>query len=86
MNPDFAGMATPALVVEHSLGGIPGYEARETTDENPARLALVQQVTWAYLRHALGIDDSAWQEAQKTLAEGASPLGRIESGWSVSGA
>ncbi|SNY49583.1 hypothetical protein SAMN05421748_11054 [Paractinoplanes atraurantiacus] len=35
---------------EHSLGGIPGYEARETTDEDPARLELLQQVTTAYLR------------------------------------
>ncbi|XVV11336.1 alpha/beta hydrolase family protein [Actinoplanes sp. CA-131856] len=35
---------------EHSLGGIPGYEARETTDEDPARLALLQKLTTAYLR------------------------------------
>jgi hypothetical protein len=24
---------------QHSLGGIPGYEVAETTDENPARVA-----------------------------------------------
>lgn len=41
---------------EHSLGGIPGYDARETTDENPERLALVQHATSAYLLAALGID------------------------------
>ncbi|MCO8269490.1 alpha/beta fold hydrolase [Actinoplanes sp. TRM 88003] len=35
---------------EHSLGGIPGYEARETTDESPPRVALIQRVTTAYLR------------------------------------
>ncbi|MFF5081138.1 alpha/beta hydrolase family protein [Actinoplanes sp. NPDC000266] len=35
---------------EHSLGGIPGYEARETTDEDPSRLALLQRLTTAYLR------------------------------------
>jgi predicted dienelactone hydrolase len=64
---------------EHSLGGIGGYEAKETTDENPRRVALIQQVTWAYLRHALGIDDSGWAAAQKTLPESADPLGRIES-------
>ncbi|MQY24251.1 alpha/beta hydrolase family protein [Nocardia macrotermitis] len=61
---------------EHSLGGIPGYEAKETTDESPERVALLQQVTWAYLRHALGIDSSGWTKA---LSESRNPLGRIES-------
>lgn len=115
MNPDFAHMTTPALVVagdrddspltvrgpdwladpyvlspggkslltlfgaEHSLGGIPGYEARETTDEHPGRVALVQRATSAYLRHALGVDDSGWTEIRKELAGSAEPLGRIES-------
>jgi pimeloyl-ACP methyl ester carboxylesterase len=64
---------------EHSLGGISGYEAKETTDENPRRVALIQQVTWAYLRHALDIDDSGWAAAQKTLPESADPRARIES-------
>ncbi|WP_131787253.1 alpha/beta hydrolase family protein [Protofrankia symbiont of Coriaria ruscifolia] len=64
---------------EHSLGGITGYDARETTDENPERVALIQWLTWAYLRHALGIDDSIWPAAQKTLSESSNPLGRIES-------
>jgi hypothetical protein len=64
---------------EHSLGGIPGYEVRETTDENPERVALIQQITWAYLRHALDIEDSSWHAAQKALAESTSPLGRLES-------
>jgi fermentation-respiration switch protein FrsA (DUF1100 family) len=119
MNPTFAHMTTPTLVIvgdqddiprkyqltvrgpdwmaepyflspgskslltvfgaEHSLGGIPGYEVTETTDENPARVALIQQVTWAYLRHALDIEDSSWQAAQKTLSESTNPLGRLES-------
>ncbi|MER5430881.1 chlorophyllase [Streptomyces sp. NPDC002588] len=115
MNPDFANMTTPALVVagdkddsplsvrgpewladpyflspgakslltlfgaEHSLGGIAGYEVRETTDENPERVALIQRVTWAYLRHALGIEDAGWTAARKALSESAAPMGRIES-------
>lgn len=115
MNPDFASMTTPALVVtgdkddsplsvrgpewltdpyflspgdkslltlfgaEHSLGGIAGYEVQETTDENPERVALVQRITWAYLRHALGIEDASWTAAQKALSESAAPMGRIES-------
>lgn len=96
MNPGFAEMTTPALVVagdhdqsllsvrgpdwftdayvqsphgkslltvfgaEHSLGGISGYNVTETTDENPERVALIQRLTWAYLRTALGVDGSAW--------------------------
>ncbi|MFE4832132.1 alpha/beta hydrolase family protein [Streptomyces sp. NPDC056672] len=115
MNPSFANMTTPALVVtgdrddsplsvrgpewladpyflspgdkslltlfgaEHSLGGIAGYEVQETTDENPERVALIQRVTWAYLRHALGIEDASWTAAQKALSESTTPMGRIES-------
>jgi fermentation-respiration switch protein FrsA (DUF1100 family) len=64
---------------EHSLGGIVGYESRETTDEHPGRVALIQRLTWAYLRHALGIEDDSWSAAQKTLRENDDPLGRLES-------
>lgn len=64
---------------EHSLGGIAGYEAQETTDENPERVALIQRLTWAYLRDALGIDEAPWAAARKALAGGSHPLGRIES-------
>jgi predicted dienelactone hydrolase len=64
---------------EHFLGGISGYEAAETTDENPAHVALVQRVTLAYLRHALGVDSSGWTAVQRTLAGNSHPLGRLES-------
>jgi predicted dienelactone hydrolase len=64
---------------EHSLGGIPGYEVAETTDENPARVALLQHLTTAYLRSALQPADNAWKEAVTALAEDAVPLGRVES-------
>ncbi|GGQ88342.1 alpha/beta hydrolase family protein [Streptomyces flaveolus] len=64
---------------EHSLGGIPGYEVAETTDENPARVALLQHLTTAYLRSALDPADNAWKEAVTALAEDADPLGRVES-------
>ncbi|MFK4041445.1 alpha/beta hydrolase family protein [Nonomuraea wenchangensis] len=114
MNPDFAGMTTPALVVagdqdrsalsvrgpdwfadpyrlspggkslltlsgaEHSLGGIVGHGAAETTDESPARVALVQRLTTAYLRSALDPGDPAWPAACAALAAEPGPLGRIE--------
>lgn len=64
---------------EHSLGGIAGYEVKETTDENPERVALIQKVTWAYLRHVLDIEQSSWSAVKKTLSETANSIGRIES-------
>ncbi|MGC6589399.1 alpha/beta hydrolase family protein [Paenibacillus sp. Dod16] len=115
MNPSFAEMSTPTLVVagdhdqsqlstrgpdwftdpyflspgskslltlfgaEHSLGGIPGYSAAETTDESPERVALIQQITLAYLRNELDLDDSSWPAARAALEESDIPLGRIES-------
>jgi len=64
---------------EHSLGGISGYASTETTDESPARVALIQRLTWAYLRSALYPGDPSWSAASAELAESADPLGRIES-------
>ncbi|MEV0385854.1 chlorophyllase [Nonomuraea sp. NPDC050643] len=63
----------------HSLGGISGYEVTETTDENPERVALVQQVTLVYLRHVTGVDSGGWEAARTTLAGDSHPLGRLES-------
>ncbi|MCS0604390.1 chlorophyllase [Streptomyces sp. LP11] len=64
---------------EHFLGGISGYGAAETTDENPRRVALVQQVTLAYLRHVTGTDHTDWARTRAALAGDAHPLGRLES-------
>jgi len=115
MNPGFAEMITPTLVVagdqdqsaltvrgpewftdsyslspgpksllslfgaEHSLGGISGYTSTETTDESPERVALIQRLTWAFLRSALYPADTSWSAASAELAKSAEPLGRIES-------
>ncbi|BCY11480.1 chlorophyllase [Actinoplanes sp. L3-i22] len=57
---------------EHSLGGIAGYEAAETTDENPARVALLRRLTTAYLRNAVDLDRGPWEEP-------VGALGRLES-------
>lgn len=62
---------------EHMLGGISGYLVTETTDENPARVAVVQHLTWAYLRSALYPGDAAWSAACAALAQSPQPLGRI---------
>ncbi|MCL6298907.1 alpha/beta hydrolase family protein [Streptomyces kronopolitis] len=64
---------------EHGLGGISGYDVAETTDDNPERVAAVQQLTWSYLRTQLYPGDPAWQSACDALTTAAEPLGRIES-------
>jgi len=64
---------------EHSLGGIGGYEIKETTDEHPGRVQLIQRATWAYLRHALGVEGQSWATTREDLANSGHPLGRIES-------
>jgi len=63
---------------EHILGGISGYDAAETTDENPERVAVVQQLTVAYLRTALYPEDSSWEDAIKALRDDANPKARVE--------
>jgi predicted dienelactone hydrolase len=64
---------------EHGLGGISGYDVAETTDENPARVATVQRLTWAYLRTELYPGDTAWQTARDELAAERDPLGQVQS-------
>lgn len=64
---------------EHSMGGITGYSVTETTDENPERVALVQQLTTAYLRSTLGLGDDGWSRAQSDLQGDPQASGRVES-------
>jgi fermentation-respiration switch protein FrsA (DUF1100 family) len=54
---------------EHLLGGVTGYDAAGTTDENPERVALIQRLTLAYLRSTLYDGDPSWSEASAVLAE-----------------
>jgi pimeloyl-ACP methyl ester carboxylesterase len=61
----------------HGLGGVSGYDAAETTDESPERVATVQRLTCAYLRSALYQGDAAWPGACAALAQ-LSKLGRVE--------
>ena len=115
MNPNFAQMMTPALLVagdqdksplsmrgpdwwtdaytmspaakslltlfgaEHTMGGIAGYSTHETTDWSLERIGLVQQVTTAYLRSALNLEDEAWSQVRAALADDPHPHGRVES-------
>lgn len=61
---------------DHLLGGISGWDTRETSQDDPAMLADVQRVTWAYLQGALGLDASAWTQVAADLA--ARGAGRVE--------
>ena len=63
---------------EHALGGIPGYEARETTDERPQRVRAIQRLSTAFLRSSLYPGDPAWADAVAALAADATPEGSIE--------
>jgi predicted dienelactone hydrolase len=63
---------------EHSLGGIAGYDAKETTDEEPERVGLVQRATLAYLRSALDPTDPSWAHAVAELGQARNALGRID--------
>ncbi|MCK2215327.1 chlorophyllase [Actinomadura sp. ATCC 31491] len=63
----------------HLLGGISGYDAAETTDESPERVAALGRLTAAYLRTRLRPGDPAWRTACEALTTGADAVGRVES-------
>lgn len=62
----------------HGFGGIAGYDAKETGDESPDRLATVQRMTAAYLRTALYKGDTSWSKASEALQKHGRGLGRID--------
>ncbi|MHC3469365.1 alpha/beta hydrolase family protein [Streptomyces sp. 7R007] len=64
---------------EHGLGGTAGYDAAETTDENPELVAALAQLTAAYLRSAFRPGDDAWRQARQALTSGPDAYGRVES-------
>ena len=63
---------------QHSLGGIPGYESRETTDERPQRVAAILSLSTAFLRSALYPGNLAWPEAIAAMVNTPLPEGQIE--------
>ncbi|KAF2669200.1 alpha/beta-hydrolase [Microthyrium microscopicum] len=50
----------------HGLGGVAAWDAAETKDESPERLAVVQRMSLAYLRSQL-FGDGSWAEARKAF-------------------
>lgn len=63
---------------QHSLGGIPGYESRETTDERPERVTAILRLSTAFLRSALYPGNMAWEEAIAAMVITPLPEGKIE--------
>ncbi|PRY30911.1 alpha/beta hydrolase family protein [Umezawaea tangerina] len=63
---------------KHFLGGVTGYDARESDDEDPDRLAVTQRMTWAYLRSALVEGDPAWARACEAFQEHGAAQGRVD--------
>jgi pimeloyl-ACP methyl ester carboxylesterase len=63
---------------EHSLGGIANYEARETTDERPQRVAAIQRLSTAFLRRALYAEEAAWAAVVDDCTRSTEPEGRVE--------
>ena len=62
----------------HMLGGISGFDAAETSDEDPQRVADVQWLTWSYLRTGLYPQDTAWETATRELSATANPFGKVD--------
>ncbi|MEV7021616.1 chlorophyllase [Kitasatospora sp. NPDC093558] len=53
---------------EHLFGGISGEAAKDTTDEDPARVVLVADAVSAYLHDVLGADARSWQALQNRIS------------------
>jgi pimeloyl-ACP methyl ester carboxylesterase len=54
---------------KHGLGGVAGYDAKETTDESPERVAVLERLAWAYLRTTLYPKDRAWAAARTAFSQ-----------------
>lgn len=55
---------------EHTLGGIAGEKVAETTDEDPARVALVADAVSSYLLDIFGFDSAPWASLRDRAAAG----------------
>lgn len=62
----------------HPLGGVSGYDAAETTDENPGRVAALGSLTSACLCARSGCGAHDWREDCEALTTGPAPGGRDE--------
>ncbi len=63
---------------EHIFGGISGYDALETSDENPDRVYFLCMSIMAYLRTAFNPKDTSWEDLKKEINTVADAKGRID--------
>ncbi|MER7672328.1 chlorophyllase [Kitasatospora sp. NPDC096128] len=59
---------------EHLFGGISGEAAKDTTDEDPARVALVADAVSAYLHDVLSSDARRWRALQDRISRSTGAL------------
>jgi predicted dienelactone hydrolase len=65
--------------VGHGLGGIAGWDARETEAEDPDALEATRRLTLAWLRSTFAIEPAAWTQSQSALKESAASIAEITS-------
>lgn len=63
---------------EHIYGGVSGYDAAETSDENPHRVATLRALVWSYLRSQLFTGDDAWEVAVDALSNADEVVAEVE--------
>lgn len=63
--------------VGHGLGGIAGWDARETETEDPNALEATRRLTLAWLRSTLASEPAAWTQSQSALKESAASIAEI---------
>lgn len=63
--------------VGHGLGGIAGWDARETEAEDPDALEATRRLTLAWLAKGLGMDAETWRKARMALRGPAAELATL---------
>lgn len=66
--------------VGHGLGGIAGWDARETETENPDALEATRRLTLAWLRSRFDMEPDAWEHSRRSLRESAASVAEITLG------
>ncbi|WP_424932046.1 alpha/beta hydrolase family protein [Amaricoccus macauensis] len=65
--------------VGHGLGGIAGWDARETDAESPDALEATRRLTLAWLRSTFVVEPAAWAHSRSALKERAAAIANITS-------
>ncbi|WP_394168760.1 alpha/beta hydrolase family protein [Saccharospirillum alexandrii] len=63
--------------VGHGLGGIAGFDAKETEVEDPDALEATRRLTLAWLRRIFAIEQDAWIQSQTALQGSADAIANI---------